>query len=76
MHHYRPFAIICHIGSIEGGHYVTVARNSNSARAEDSEWYIFNDDHVEKMVRTPVAINFMDMDAVADPYIIFYVRMD
>ncbi|OHS93662.1 hypothetical protein TRFO_11666 [Tritrichomonas foetus] len=47
-HQYRLYGIIEHIGSLDGGHYVTLARMN------EKEWFKFNDGMVQKMKKKQI----------------------
>jgi len=59
---YNLYAINCHSGGTNGGHYYSKCKNLNGS------WYIFNDENVSKYASNSNLIN-------NDAYILFYHRV-
>lgn len=60
------YAIICHRGTLDGGHYYAFCRNLNS---EKPVWFKYNDDEVS-------VVKHLDQLITKDAYILFYQRLD
>jgi len=48
---YKLFAIVNHIGNIEGGHYYSFCKNNikTNIKKGTNEWYIYNDESISKL---------------------------
>jgi len=74
---YRLRAIGLHYGGIHGGHYVALCRcalsKDGGGGATEEAWYLFDDDHVQKVSREDVAAG---MQRNRNAYMLFYERYD
>ena len=61
---YELFGIVDHMGSLNGGHYVSRVRNP-----DDQNWYNFNDSQVSR-----ARLSFPEDSSSA--YILFYKKME
>ena len=59
----RLDAVVCHVGSIDRGHYFTLVRNSLNNR-----WFLYDDDAIFEITEA-LALSFH-----MEPYMLIYTR--